>query len=552
MSRKYELKFDPKTIEHLGVKMYATLPPALAELISNAYDADASKVTVEFFEQNGTPKTITVFDDGTGMSSDDIQKKFLVIGRNRRKDEGDKPSAKFERLPTGKKGLGKLALFGLAKDISVDTVQDGHRNRFKLNWDSLLTAEGVYNPHSDVIDEQTKKTPGTIIQLSNLKRKSQFDIAAIADSLSKIFIVDTSFQILLKDSNGKEITVSNERRYSNVEEQFKWNEKDLITADSPYFGKVELAFITAKTPIPPSSGLRGVAIFSRGKLVNTPEYFTDSTSSHFYQYLTGWIKADFIDLLDEDVISTNRQSINWDHQEMADFRKFISGLIAQVGQDWRKKRAEKKDKELEKETGIDKEKWFSTLPEGVRGSVEAIVQGITQNDDVSESFKPVVKALYELVPEYPLLHWRHLHGSIKDGVSEYYKNKQYGHAADQGTKIYAHLLRELSKKDVDGVELADLFSISFDKKQITKYPTIQISDLSTESKINMQEGQQFLTRGLVKGFRNPINHAPMSTVVPSLISEIDCLNILSLISYLATRLDAATVKEEAEKAVATS
>ena len=35
------LKFEPKTIEHLGVKMYSTLPPALAELISNAYDADA-------------------------------------------------------------------------------------------------------------------------------------------------------------------------------------------------------------------------------------------------------------------------------------------------------------------------------------------------------------------------------------------------------------------------------------------------------------------------------------------------------------------------------
>ena len=544
MSSKYELKFDPKTIEHLGVKMYATLPPALAELISNAYDADASKVIVEFFEQNGTPKAITVIDDGTGMSSDDIQSKFLVIGRNRRKDDGDKPSVKFKRLPTGKKGLGKLALFGLAKDITVDTTKNGYRNRFRLNWDSLLSAEGVYNPQSDIVDEKTFKNSSTIIQLSNLKRKSQFDIGAIADSLSKIFIVDTSFQIILKDSYGKEISVSNERRYSNVEEQFKWTEKDLIKPDAPYFGQVELTFITSKTPIPPSSGLRGVAIFSRGKLVNTPEYFTDSTSSHFYQYLAGWIKADFIDLVDEDVISTNRQSINWDHSEMSDFRKFLSGLIAQVGQDWRRKRAEKKDKELEKETGIDKQRWFSTLPDGVRGSVEAIVHGITKNEDVSESFKPVVKALYELVPEYPLLHWRHLHSSIKDGVSEYYKNRQYGHAADQGTKIYAQKLRDLSKKDVDGVELADLFSIKVDHNQITKYPIIQISDLSTASKINMQEGQQFLTRGLVKGFRNPVNHAPMSAVVPSLISEVDCLNILSLISYLATRLDSAVVKEE--------
>lgn len=542
----YELKFDPKTIEHLGVKMYATLPPALAELISNAYDADASKVTVEFLEQNGTPKAITVYDDGTGMTSEDIQKKFLVIGRNRRTVDGDKPSDKFKRLPTGKKGLGKLALFGLAKDVSVDTVKNGNRNRFNLNWDSLLNADGVYKPISDVINQLVTTKTGTTIQLSNLKRKSQFDIPAIADSLSKIFIVDSSFQIVLKDSNGKETVVSDDRRYGNIEQQFKWTQSELIKSESPFFGKVELYLVTGKTPIPPSSGLRGIAIFSRGKLVNLPEYFTDSASSHFYQYLTGWIKADFIDLLDEDVISTNRQSINWDNPEMSNFRKFLSGLISQVGQEWRKKRSEKKDKDLEEETGIDKQKWFNSLPEEVRESVEKIVQGLTQNDDVSESFKPVVKALYSLVPEYPLLHWRHLHSDIKAGVFEYYKNAQYGHAADQGTKLYAQKLRDLSGKDVDGVALADLFAIGREKLKITKNPTIQISDLSTESKMNMQEGQQFLTRGLVMGFRNPINHAPMSAVVPNVISEIDCLNVLSLISYLTTRLDSVAINKDAK------
>lgn len=53
-----ELKFDPKTIEHLGVKMYATLPPALAELISNAYDADSANVVVEFTEVNKCQKEL--------------------------------------------------------------------------------------------------------------------------------------------------------------------------------------------------------------------------------------------------------------------------------------------------------------------------------------------------------------------------------------------------------------------------------------------------------------------------------------------------------------
>jgi uncharacterized protein (TIGR02391 family) len=540
---KYELKFDPKTIEHLGVKMYATLPPALAELISNAYDADASSVTVEFLEQNGSPKAITVIDDGTGMSSIDIQTKFLVIGRNRRRTDGDAPSPKFKRLPTGKKGLGKLALFGLAKSVTVDTVKDGLQNQLNLNWDSLLKAEGVYNPVTTIADKKTTRKAGTKIQLSELKRKTPFDINAIADSLSRIFNVDSEFEIVLKDSRNNKVIVTNERRYGNVEKQFSWTHSQLIKRGSKYFGKVELNFITAKTPIPPSSGLRGVAVFSRGKLVNLPEYFSESASSHFYQYLTGWIKADFIDLLDEDVISTNRQSINWDNAEMAEFRAYLSQLISQVGQEWRKKRAEKKEKELQQATGIDQQKWFSTLPNEIRDSVASIVDKLEKSEDVAETFTPVVKALYSLVPEYPLLHWRHLHSGIKDGVAEYYKNKQYGHAADQGVKLYAAKLREMSGADVDGVGLADLFGFNIDKKKITKYPAIQVSDLSNESGVNIQEGQQLLTRGLIKGFRNPVNHAPMARVVPAMISEVDCLNILSLISYLSTRLDKAKVQE---------
>ncbi|MBU9380546.1 TIGR02391 family protein [Burkholderia gladioli] len=541
---KYELKFDPKTIEHLGVKMYSTLPPALAELISNAYDADASTVRVEFLEQNGTPTAITVYDDGTGMSSDDIQNRFLMIGRNRRTADGDKPSLKFNRLPTGKKGLGKLALFGLAKDVVVDTIKDGLRNRFTLNWDILLTAEGVYNPQADLINEKTDRKSGTVIQLSNLKRKSLFDIESLADSLSRIFIVDEGFQITLQDSKGKVALVSNDRRYSNVEEQFKWTQDDLIDKSSEYYGKIALTFITAKTPIPPGSGLRGIAIFSRGKLVNLPEYFSESASSHFYQYLTGWIKADFIDLLDEDVISTNRQSINWENPEMTAFRQHLSELIGHVGQEWRKKRADKKDKDLKKETGIDIDKWFESLPDNVRGPVESIVKKMGGNEDVAETFAPVVKELHALIPEYPLLHWRHLHESLKEGVAEYYKNKQYGHAADQGAKLYGAKIRELSGEDIDGVKLADMFSIRTRADKVTKYANVQINDLGTESKSNMQEGQQFLTRGLMTGFRNPINHAPMGKIVPEVISELDCLNILSLVSYLTTRLDNAEVKKE--------
>jgi HSP90 family molecular chaperone len=78
--------------------MYSTLNPALAEIISNSYDADATNVTVTLIEEKDVPKGIKVEDDGIGLSYDEINDKFLVIGRNRRDDLGDVPSHKYKRL----------------------------------------------------------------------------------------------------------------------------------------------------------------------------------------------------------------------------------------------------------------------------------------------------------------------------------------------------------------------------------------------------------------------------------------------------------------------
>ncbi|EOI6869288.1 TIGR02391 family protein [Yersinia enterocolitica] len=528
----YAMSFDPHTIEHLGVKMYSTLPPALAELISNAYDADSENVTLEFLEV-GSNKSISIKDDGTGMSSVDIQERFLVIGRNRRKHDGDKPSPRFGRYATGKKGLGKLALFGLAKEITIDTIKDGKRNRFVLDWNALLDANGTYYPRIEIVDKEINAENGTTIKLSKLKRQSSFDLESVADSLSKIFIVDDNFKITLKDKDGKITSVSNERRYNGFEKQFEWDVEPLIKDHSEYKSKLNGKLYTSRTPIRPNSGLRGISLFSRGKLVNNPEFFSNSTSSHFFQYLTGWISADFIDNLSDDVISTNRQSVDWDNEEMSSLRQFLSTIISHVNSDWRNKRKETKEQELEISTGIDTSQWMSTMPDDIRQQTSKILDFLSE-EDALEKFSPVVEALHTIVPEYPMLHWRYLNDKVKDRIKSYYTNKQYAMAADQGTKIYCEIIRELTGLDLDGNKLVNQ-AFSADK------PMIKICDTSTETGKNIQSGQRSLSQGVMDSFRNPAAHMPIDKLVPAQYSELDCLNILSLISYLFERMEGAEI-----------
>ncbi|WP_285023216.1 ATP-binding protein [Lactococcus garvieae] len=98
-----EIKYDPQVIKLLGNQLYHQFPAVLNELLTNSYDAGAEKVEILLDKEKNE---FTISDDGSGMSYDDLQNKYLVIGRNRR-EEGDNP----KRPATGKKRGRKARTF---------------------------------------------------------------------------------------------------------------------------------------------------------------------------------------------------------------------------------------------------------------------------------------------------------------------------------------------------------------------------------------------------------------------------------------------------------
>ena len=125
MSPSLVLKFDPNTIEHLGISLYSKLPSVLSELVSNSWDADAKNVTIDFLD-SGENKEIIYSDDGEGMTFDELNDSYLVIGRNRRTDN-QKETTTSGRKVIGKKGLGKLSVFGICDIVEVISIKDGKK-----------------------------------------------------------------------------------------------------------------------------------------------------------------------------------------------------------------------------------------------------------------------------------------------------------------------------------------------------------------------------------------------------------------------------------------
>jgi len=529
-----KMTFDPNTIEHLGVRMYSTLPPVLTELIANAHDADARHVFLTL--KDIAEKEIAIEDDGLGMSFADINSKFLRIGRPRRQEENTQVTAKGRKI-IGKKGLGKLSFFGIAHEIEIATKKDGKENIFTMSWEDIKKTKGEYKPKVVKKDASCSvKEHGTRITLRKIQRESDFSPEDLANSLSKMFIIDSGFEVTLQHNSEKPIVVTNERRYAGLEKEIEWK----IPADSQYTDDYDKAnqivgqLIATKKPISPKTSMRGVILFSRKKMVNLPEYFSDSTSSHFFSYLTGWLEVDFIDDLEEDVITTNRQSLNWGNEEMQKLRAHLRGLMNWLERDWRKKRGVKRQKELSEATGINISDWFSKLPEDIRKKIEPIVQAIIKDSELPEEInKKAVSYLHGIAPEYPLLHWRHLHPEIQRISKEYYERQDYWHAATEAVKHYILGVRRKSGSAQvnDQPMMGEVFGKDSGLLLVTANSDMVENDI--------EDGQKFLSMGVVAGFKNPVvSHSTIEDIkTRGLFDEKDCLDILSLLSHLQKRLD---------------
>lgn len=119
--REYKMTVAGQLFNHLGLQMYSGAVPAISELISNAYDAMAKNVWITLPIGRPMKQTdeIIVKDDGQGMSYEECNSLYLSVGRNRRTNasEWTKPYNGLKpRKVQGRKGIGKLAGFGICKN----------------------------------------------------------------------------------------------------------------------------------------------------------------------------------------------------------------------------------------------------------------------------------------------------------------------------------------------------------------------------------------------------------------------------------------------------
>ena len=350
----YKMTLSLNVYKHLGVGLYSNIPSVLSEVIANAWDADAEHVEICVNVKNNT---IMIKDDGIGMSPEDANNKYLYIGYERRKVKGGSITAKGRKV-MGRKGIGKLSLFSIAKTIEVHSkTENGPSHGFRMSADQIENAlkngvEGDYRPEP-VLPLQGMGR-GTTIKISNIKRDLAKTSKALRKRLARRFSIigaSRQFEITI---NEEPITIE-DRDYGNrLEYVWTFGNRDKWTPSSTvikeYFDRdkstdkpeCEISgwIGTAKTAgklkdSDADESINKIIVMVRDKLALEDILKEFAEGGMYTKYVIGEIHANFLDVDEMDDISTaDRQRIIEEDPRYVILMKKIQSELKYIQSKW--------------------------------------------------------------------------------------------------------------------------------------------------------------------------------------------------------------------------
>lgn len=173
---------------------------AVFELVKNSFDANATKVEVNF-EDNYNPNNakIIIKDNGKGMNYEDLKNKWLFVAYSAKRlgteNEDYRDKIKTQRVFAGAKGVGRFSCDRLGKHLNLITIKDEPNPKIEnlvVHWEDFENADEEEFVNIKVIHNELKDTPyninnGTILEITGLRDNWDRDrILKLKKSLAKL------------------------------------------------------------------------------------------------------------------------------------------------------------------------------------------------------------------------------------------------------------------------------------------------------------------------------------------------------------------------------
>ncbi len=173
---------DAGIINRLGLELVAKSETALAELIKNAYDADANVVSLYFENAWQEGGTLTIVDDGVGMNREQIIKGFMRLATTDKLHNS--VSEKYKRPKAGRKGIGRFSTQRLGEKLRIQTQTSDENIGYELviDWDNYVTDKEIREVKNKLqqVERLDDKESGTTLIIDELRERwSEADIKRV-------------------------------------------------------------------------------------------------------------------------------------------------------------------------------------------------------------------------------------------------------------------------------------------------------------------------------------------------------------------------------------
>lgn len=163
---------DAGIVNRLGYELVGKAETAVAELIKNSYDADATQVTVKFIEVESKGGTLVISDDGHGMNYNALENGFMRLSSASKVEEPISPL--FKRTRAGRKGIGRFATQRLGTELTILTkTEKGKTLKVNIDWEDYKIGDDLTDVDNYLGIEEVKPilNKGTQLVISNLREK---------------------------------------------------------------------------------------------------------------------------------------------------------------------------------------------------------------------------------------------------------------------------------------------------------------------------------------------------------------------------------------------
>lgn len=168
-SENVRFSVDAGIINRLGLELVGRHETAVSELVKNAYDADALEVKLIFenaWEEGGT---LTIEDDGLGMTREQLINGFMRLSSA---DKIHNPiSTRYGRYRAGKKGIGRFSTQRLGTKLTVitQTLDSEDAISITIAWDDFESDKELLLISNQIQTIPKSKDEGTTLIIEGLR-----------------------------------------------------------------------------------------------------------------------------------------------------------------------------------------------------------------------------------------------------------------------------------------------------------------------------------------------------------------------------------------------